>query len=130
MEAESRYVERQGVVGDGMIRKVMCVKQGDLYEEENRAGVRADIVAMKRGNSRGAKGGRKVDMEGKTNGNKPSLVSERTKQEGDTQAKGLRVEPFAWTDHMLTALNKKGERIKIFAESRLFSLCTAWEEAS
>ena len=29
---------------------------------ESRAGVRAVVVAMKRGNSRGAKGGRKEDM--------------------------------------------------------------------
>ena len=39
----------------------MHVKQGDLCGVESRAGVRALIVAMKRRNGRGAKGGRKVD---------------------------------------------------------------------
>jgi hypothetical protein len=43
-----------------MVRKVECVKQGDLYAGERRAGVRASIVAMKRRNGCGAKGGRKV----------------------------------------------------------------------
>ncbi len=52
--------ERQ-VVGDGMVRKVEYVKQGDLYVRERCIGVRASIVAMKRRNGRGAKGGRKVD---------------------------------------------------------------------
>ncbi len=56
-----------------MVRKVMCVKRGDLYrirsvfmfEESRRAddtGVRAPIVVRKRGNARGAKGCRKVRM--------------------------------------------------------------------
>ena len=36
------------VGGDGMVRKVVCVKQGDLSEGESRAEVRASIVAMKR----------------------------------------------------------------------------------
>jgi hypothetical protein len=49
------------VVGDGMVRKVEYVKQGDLYAGKRRTGVRASIVAMKRRNGRGAKGGRKVD---------------------------------------------------------------------
>jgi len=49
------------VVGDGMVWKVEYVKQGDLYAGKRRAGVRASIVAMKRRNGRGAKGGRKVD---------------------------------------------------------------------
>lgn len=44
-----------------MDRKVGCVKQGDLCIGERCAGVRASIVAMKRRNGRGAKGGRKVD---------------------------------------------------------------------
>lgn len=49
------------MVGDGMVWKVEYVKQGDLYEEETRAGVRASIVALRRRNGRGAKGGREVD---------------------------------------------------------------------
>jgi hypothetical protein len=44
-----------------MVGKAMCVKQGDLYEWETRAGVRAFIVVLKRRNGRGAKGGREVD---------------------------------------------------------------------
>ncbi|MDP8238751.1 MAG: hypothetical protein P9X24_06660 [Candidatus Hatepunaea meridiana] len=37
-----------GVVGDGMVRKVKYVNQGDLHESESHAGVRAFIVALKR----------------------------------------------------------------------------------
>jgi hypothetical protein len=44
-----------------MVRKAVPVKQGDLGGEESRPGVRAPIVARKRGNARGAKGCRKVD---------------------------------------------------------------------
>jgi hypothetical protein len=44
-----------------MVRTVEYVKQGSLYEWETRAEVRANIVAMKRRNWRGAKDGRKVD---------------------------------------------------------------------
>ena len=58
------------MVGDGMAAKDVCVKQGDLSGARTvfmqsrraaRAGVRAFIVARKRGNARGAKGRRKVD---------------------------------------------------------------------
>ncbi len=49
------------MVGDGMVWKAVHVKQGDLCGEECRTGVRAPIVALKRGNARGAKGCRKVD---------------------------------------------------------------------
>jgi len=49
------------VGGDGMVVKAVCVKQGDLRGRECRAGVGAPIVAMRRCNGRGAKGGRKVD---------------------------------------------------------------------
>jgi hypothetical protein len=44
-----------------MVRKVGCVKQGDLSVGKRRTGVRASIVASKRRNGRGAKGGREVD---------------------------------------------------------------------
>lgn len=53
--------EGHHVVGDGMVRKGEYVKQGDLCAGERRTGVRADIVALKRRNGRGAKEGRKVD---------------------------------------------------------------------
>ena len=49
------------VFGDGMVRKAVCGKRGYLYEAETRAEVRAFIVARKRRNWRGAKGGREVD---------------------------------------------------------------------
>ena len=49
------------MVGDGMVWKAMCIKQGDLCEGETRTEVRASIVVMKRRNGRGAKGGREVD---------------------------------------------------------------------
>ncbi len=42
-------------------QKARCVKQGDLSDRESLAGVRVAILAMKRANPRGAKGGRKVD---------------------------------------------------------------------
>ena len=44
-----------------MVRKGEYVKQGDLYARKRRTGVRASIVALKRRNGRGAKGGREVD---------------------------------------------------------------------
>ena len=60
--------------GDGMVKKAVHVKQGDLPASETpvfmlrepksrarRAGVRAAIVVRKRRNGRGAKGSRKVD---------------------------------------------------------------------
>ena len=64
--------EGREVVGGGMVRKVVYVKQGDLSgrrtefmsqkaPKSRRAGVRALIVARKRRNGRGAKGGREVD---------------------------------------------------------------------
>jgi hypothetical protein len=44
-----------------MVWKGEYVKQGDLCAWERRIGVRVSIVAKKRRNGRGAKGGRKVD---------------------------------------------------------------------
>jgi len=61
------------VVGGGMRGRSRRVKQGDLWrhraafmstygtEEPTAGGVRASIVAGKRGNSRGAKGRREVE---------------------------------------------------------------------
>ena len=61
------------MVGDGMVVKVEYVKQGDLPGGRDGvhvlfvgrravlAGVRAFIVALSRGNARGAKGRREVD---------------------------------------------------------------------
>ena len=51
-------------------KKARHMKQRDLREtvtvrEDRQAGVRASIVARKRGNARGAKGGREVEVERK-----------------------------------------------------------------
>jgi len=54
------YREHQ-VVEVGTVRKVNCVKQGDLTGYGSRSGVRVPIVVMKICNGCGAKGHRKVD---------------------------------------------------------------------
>lgn len=48
------------VVGDGTSRRLRAVTGDTQPQEVKRMGVRASILVMKRGNSRGAKGGRKV----------------------------------------------------------------------
>jgi hypothetical protein len=63
------------VVGDGMVRKARHLNRGDLHGDKGgvhvcegadrrtgHAGVRALVVARKRRNGRGAKGGREVDV--------------------------------------------------------------------
>ena len=45
----------------GMVVTAVGVKQGYLSGGESRPGVRASIVAMKRRNGRGAKGGREAE---------------------------------------------------------------------
>ena len=54
---------RHEVVGDGTSRRLRAVTGETRPVEVMRAGVRASIVAMKRGNSRGAKGGRKANVQ-------------------------------------------------------------------
>ena len=49
------------MVGDGMVGTGVHVKRGDPRPERAAAGVRALIVARKRGNARGAKGRREVE---------------------------------------------------------------------
>ena len=49
-------------------RKVGSMNRGDLAMAVTARGVRAFVVAMKRGNARGAKGGREVEIEGCTDG--------------------------------------------------------------
>ena len=58
------------MVGDGTAQTAEHMKQRDLHEtvtarKGRRAGVRASIVAMKRRNGRGAKGGREVEAKRK-----------------------------------------------------------------
>ncbi len=45
-----------------MVGSLGGVKQGDLSGGVSRAGVRGFVVVMKRGNARGAKEARKVDV--------------------------------------------------------------------
>ena len=67
-----------GVIGDRMVRSRSDMNQGSRSgkkrrswlhvepEEPNPEGDRASVVAKKRGNARGAKGGRKVETPNKT----------------------------------------------------------------
>ena len=77
-----------------------------------RIGVRAPIVAKKRGNSRGAKGRRKVDFvtDRQTSDNASIAVPHRAKQvdEGDEGTKIIRswAESSVWTERMLTTLEQ------------------------
>lgn len=93
------------MVGDGMVGKAERVKRGDLYGGESRAGVRAPIVAMKRGNARGAKGGQEG---GSVKDGQPesssAAVSARTNPAGEVRARWPWTEPSVWTERMLTAL--------------------------
>jgi hypothetical protein len=52
---------------------------GDLLAEETRAGVRAPIGAEKRRNGRGAKGCRKVDAQGKPDGDRDETAGSARK---------------------------------------------------
>jgi hypothetical protein len=52
--------EGHKVVGDGTSRRLQAVTGDTQPQEVKRMGVRASIRALKRGNARGAKGGRKA----------------------------------------------------------------------
>ena len=96
-----------------------------MPKSRTRRGVRASIVATKRGNARGAKGRRKVDaVRHKSADPGPSLVplhAEAAKAEasagatpdGQTPSRWGWVEPLVWTKRMLAALDDgvKGERL-------------------
>ena len=115
------------VIGDGMVVTAVHVKQGDLLRRgvdgvhaqsepksrERRAGVRALIVAEKRRNGRGAKGGRKVDaVKDRHAEEQPEAVPARATRAGDIRARWAWTEPSVWTERMLTALEEgvKGGR--------------------
>ena len=71
---------------------------------ESRAGVRALIVARKRRNGRGAKGGRKVDAKKAIATERDRVpVSEMTKPPGEIHMKEKWAEPTVWKNRMLTA---------------------------
>ena len=115
------------VTGDGMVETAVHVKQGDLLgrevdgvqaqrepkSRERWAGVRALIVARKRRNGRGAKGGRKVDAvkAGQAEA-QPEAVSAGATRAGERRARWAWTEPSVWTERMLTALEEgvKGGR--------------------
>jgi len=94
-----------GVVGDGMVRKAVHVKQGDLCGEESRTGVRAPIAALTRGNARRAKGCRKVDAPppGRRNRHEPVASALVAKPTGVARPSGARADTTVWTERMLTA---------------------------
>ena len=72
---------------------------------ELRAGVRALIVARKRCNGRGAKGGRKVDtVKDRQSEAQPQAVPTRATRGGEVRARWAWTEPSVWTERMLTAL--------------------------
>ncbi len=98
-----------------MVRKATRVNQGDLFadragvhgpspEEPGRTGVRAPIVAMKSRNGDGAKGAQEGGLvtDGQQ-GTAPAAVLE-AKQVGEVHARWAWVEPWVWTERMLTAL--------------------------
>ena len=113
------------MVGGGMVTKDGHVKQGDLYGQECRAGVRAPVVALKRGNARRAKGCRKVDAPppDRRNGDKPVTSALVAKPTGVARSSGVRADTTVWTERMLAALDEgvKGGRYVYFAEQGLFS---------
>ena len=114
-------------------RKIRSMKQRDLFGGLNRAGVRGLIVALKPGNSGGAKGSRKMEgaMQRHTE-DQPARVP-MAKQVGAVLPSAdhplWRVaKPCAWTLRMLTALitGVKGEKWfalfdKVFAERNLLA---------
>ncbi len=100
----------------------------------DRSGVRGPIVAMKRGNARGAKGA----QEGECGMNRlqeshsaevlPKRQSEAAKQAEEVCARWAWTDPGVWTDRMLTALEtgvKGGQWFglidKVYAETTLYS---------
>jgi hypothetical protein len=87
------------VVGGGMLGKGVAVNTGDLSGQEagrSLTGVRAVIVAMKPGNSGGAKGGRLVrafnGLRGSTTGGLPKgLATARDKCPAPTKGENVRL---------------------------------------
>jgi len=104
-----------------MVRKAVHVKQGDLCGEECRTGVRAPIVASKRGNARRAKGCRKVDacQPGRRNGDTPVTSALVAKPTGVARTFGVRADATVWTERMLTALDEgvKGGRQRLLCRA-------------
>jgi hypothetical protein len=62
MQCEKTATGTHQVVGDGMIRRICALSGETCQKVESLAGVRGSIVVVKRCNSGGAKGLRKVDV--------------------------------------------------------------------
>lgn len=74
-------------------------------EEPSPEGDRASVGAKKRGNARGAKGGREVDVNGAASQEEQApRVLERDKQGADVRARWAWTEPAVWTERMLSTL--------------------------
>ena len=94
----SSKIGMHGVVGDRMVRGWSDMNQGSRSGKERRSwplggpeepcpeGDRASVVARKRGNARGAKGGRKVEATNKVKKEK-STVNVLWTQSGEEQHK-------------------------------------------
>lgn len=76
---------------------------GSDEPKSRRAGVRAPVRALKRGNARGAKGRRKVETRGMDLKESTAVQSIAT-QVAEIRGRWSWVEPSVWTDRMLSAL--------------------------
>lgn len=91
--------------------------------------VRGPVVALKLGNSGGAKGGQKIGYEMNLPDQlQPASVADLPKQAGEVRARWAWTEATVWTDRMLTALESgvKGDKWfslidKVAREENLFS---------
>ena len=94
------------MVGGGTFVRKVWVKPGDLFGGESRAGVRALVVAGKRGNARGAKGGQEGGSVREGNSEKiPAAVPEAANPAGEVRAPWPWTEPSVWTERWWAARN-------------------------
>lgn len=97
-----------GVVGDSMVGKGSAVNTGDLSGQESASSpteVRAAIVAMKPGNSGGAKGGREGDPSSEGQREEPSAqVPATDKQAEEDLWHRHKAQRGVWSEKMLIAL--------------------------
>lgn len=121
------------VVGDGMAGSWSDVNEGSPAgirsdDESSPAGDRASVVAKKRGNARGAKGGRKTNPQspGKREERSPLVPSQTDKQGEEDLWQRCKAERGVWSEGMLAALQKgvKGNKWfslidKIYADRTL-----------
>jgi RNA-directed DNA polymerase len=126
-ESKGGWCENAGKVTCGSDET--CVSQEP--EDREHTGVRAAIVALKPGNSGGAKGGRKVNSssEGKREA-PPPAVPERDKQGGEDLWQRHKAERGVWSEKMLTALETGVKGNKWFSLidkiTKIWTLELAW----